>query len=502
MVEFAVPVALALVITPVLVEGLGTSAYGVLAIIAITVGLTGLLDLGLGGAGLRSLAADVDRGELAAARRTIGTILTVYLAVGVLGATIIGLLGPLVVTRVLGVSGSLQPEATRAFQLAAAGFPLTLLTGAFASVTKAAQRFDISVRVALVAAVLSAVATTSAVILGFGLVGVVGATIAANAVACVLNMVAARHVLSGPIAFGFDSAVLRRLAGFAGWFVVSSIGVAILYQLDRYLVGAVLGVASVTYYVVPGNLATRIQGVVAAAAYVVFPVSASLVARDDPEPLGRLYRDATRLLFVLGASVAVPLAAFAHPFLEAWIGREFADTSAPLLPVLAATYLLLGMTSVAWGLAFGAGRARANAMFALGLAVLDVTLFFVLVGPLGTMGAAVAFLLSAVVGAPALIVYVERAICRLSGFEFLLQFARALPAVALQGLLAVAWASVVSGLAITLAAMAATAAALPLLYLLSGLAPHRDRELVLQLILPGRATQRARDAPEAPDRRG
>jgi O-antigen/teichoic acid export membrane protein len=478
------------------------AAYGVLAIVAITIGLAGLLDLGLGGAGLRSLAADVDRGDLVAARRTIGTILTVYAAVGVIGVVVIGVAGPLVLTRVLGVPATLEPEARIAFLLAALGFPLTLVAGALASVARAAQRFDISVRVAVATAVISGAATAAAVLLGLGLIGVVVATIVANAFSCLINLVAARHVLGGPITFGLDTRILRDLAGFAGWFVVSSVGVAILYQLDRYLVGAVLGVGSVTYYVVPGNLAARIQGLLGAAGYVVFPASASLVSRHDPERLRRLYRESTRLLFVLGTSVAVPLAAFAHPFLAGWIGPEFADTSAPLMSVLAGTYLLLGLTSVAWGLAFGAGRARANAMFAVGMAVLDVALFFVLVGPLGTLGAAVAFLLSAAIGAPALIVYVERAICRLSGVEFLVQFARVVPAVALQAVLAVALASAVSGLPMTLTAMAVTAAALPLLYLLSGLAPQRDRELLLHLIVPGRRGATGEAPPGDRDRCG
>jgi len=112
----------------------------------------------------------------------------------------------------------------------------------------------------------------------------------------------------------------------------------------------------------------------------------------------------------------------------------------------------------------------------------------VLVGPYGIVGAAAAYLISAAVGVPALVCYVERNVVGLDGREFLRQWVRVLPAVALQVVAALALRMVAVNLVFTVGAMAVTAAILPVLYLLLGLATPGDRALLEQLI--GRLRQR------------
>jgi O-antigen/teichoic acid export membrane protein len=281
---------------------------------------------------------------------------------------------------------------------------------------------------------------------------------------------------------GIDFAILRGLAGFGGWFVAASVGVTVLYQLDKLILGSLLTVAAVTYYVVPGSLANRIQGAVGAGTQIVFPVASALFVQGRRDRLLRLYRDGTRLSFLLAAALSVPMAVFAEPFLRYWLSPAFAERSSSVMVLLVGTYALLGLTGVAWGLGFGSGRAKINALFALGMAALDVGLLLVLVGPYEITGAAVAYLLSAAIGAPALIVYVERAVLGLSGLEFLMQYARVLPAVGVQVVAGLLLRGLAVGLLPTLLLMAMTAVALPLLYLRLGLATSEDRALIDQLV--------------------
>jgi O-antigen/teichoic acid export membrane protein len=243
-----------------------------------------------------------------------------------------------------------------------------------------------------------------------------------------------------------------------------------------------LGVAAITYYVVPGNLANRIQGFMGSATLVVFPVSAALSARGDTALLTRLYRDGTRLTFLLAAAIGVPMALFAEPFLRFWMGADFAAHSAVVMVLLVGTYVLLGLAGIAWGVSFGLGRARINAFFALFMGAVDIGLFLVLVGPYQIVGAAAAYLISAAIGVPIVIIYVERKVLQLRGWEWILQYARVIPAVVLQMAAALALHLMAVNLFLTLAAMATTAAALPILYLVLGLATAGDRALVAQMM--------------------
>ena len=481
-IEFAWPIIPSLIVTPLLVRGLGDSAFGVLSIMAVAIGFLGLLDLGIGGAAVRTIAQHVEREDLDSAARVLGTAVTTYFLIGIVGGVGLALAVPLLVSTVLSVPVELQQSARLAFYVSAAGFPISLALGAFAAVPKALQRFDMSTRVTLVFATIGPVVTLAMVWGGFGLPGIAIASFFLNLIGGVVYFLVSRRLLRGaPIRLGIDPALLRGLASFAGWYLVASFGVTILYQLDKILVGSFLGVAAITYYVVPGNLANRIQGFMGSATLVVFPVSAALSARGDTALLTRLYRDGTRLTFLLAAAVGVPMALFAEPFLRFWMGADFAAHSAVVMVLLVGTYVLLGLAGIAWGVSFGLGRARINAVFALFMGAVDIGLFLVLVGPYQIVGAAAAYLISAAIGVPIVITYVERKVLQLRGWEWILQYARVLPAVVLQVAAALALHLMAVNLFLTLAAMATTAAALPILYLVLGLATAGDRALIAQM---------------------
>ena len=483
LVEFALPIAVALVVTPVVVEGLGPSAFGVLSLVAVTLGLFGLLDLGIGGAAMRAVAQHVEQGDLDSAARVLGTVVTTLLCIGLVGAAVIAMVTPFLVSQLLSIPTELQSDARIAFYVSAIGFPVILIVGAFASVPKAVQRFDLSTRVAVVFSTVGPLATVALVVSGQGLPAIATASLAINVVAGIVYYRLSRRLLGGRrFRMGIDTALLRGLARFGGWFIVASLGVTILYQVDKLLLGSLLSVAAVTYYVVPGSLANRIQGAVGAATQIVFPVSSALFVRGRQGGLVRLYRDGTRLTFLLAAALGVPMAVFAEPFLRYWLSPEFAERSSVVMIMLVGTYMLLGLTGVAWGLGFGSGRAKVNALFAMGMGALDIGLLLVLVGPYGITGAALAYLLSAAIGVPALISYIERNVVGLSGHEFLVQWARVLPAVVLQVVGALLLRVVAVSLVPTIVAMTATAVALPVLYLLLRLATPGDRALLDQFI--------------------
>lgn len=487
LVEFAWPIVVALAITPVIVHGLGPSGFGVLSLVGVTLGVFGLLDLGIGGAAMRAVAQHFEKDDLDAAARVLGTVVTAYLCIGLLGASAIVLVAPFVVSQLLVIPVELQPAATLTFYIAAVAFPVSLIVGAFASVPKAAQRFDLSTRVSLTFSTLGPIATVALVTAGHGLPAIAAASLAVNVAAAFVYFRVARRLLRiRRLSLGIDLDLLRGMARFGGWFITASIGVTVLYQFDKILLGSLLSVAAVTYYVVPGSLANRIQGAVGAATQIVFPASSALFAQGRRNALARLYRDGTRLSFLFGATLGVPMAVFADRFLLYWVGGDFADRSSAVMILLVGTYVLLGLTGVAWGIGFGSGRAKVNAFFALGMGALDVGLLFVLVPAYGITGAAVAYLASAAIGAPALIWYVEGRVVGLSGREFLAEYARVLPAVALTAAGALALRVLAVSLLSTIALMAATAVMLPLLYLLLGLATPRDRALLNQL------TQRVR----------
>lgn len=480
--EYGWPILLALVATPYILRTLGADAFGVFSIVGVTLGFIGFLDLGVGGAAIRHLAGAWERRDVDEFNRVMSTVLAFYVGIGLLGgAAVVALAHPLV-TQILTVPESVQSVAETAFYVAAVGVVVNLVMGTVGTVPRVVQRFDISTKISVVLGTVNTIGSVLALYLGYGLPGVVIASLVVNIIALPVVVRVAGNLVPGlRPRLHFDMQLFKSLAGFGLFYLASTVGVTMLYQLDKLLVGSILGTAAVTYYVLPGNLANKIQGLVAAATAVIFPVSAALTEGGHRETLVELYREGTRFAYILILMMAVPMAIFADRFLLHWVGAEIAGNSATAMVLLVITYGLLSASSIPWGIANGSGRAKVNAVFTFGIAALDVGLFFVLVRPFGVDGAAAAYLISACVGVPLLVSYIEKNIIGLSGGEFLAIAWRPLLAGVLQGAAAFMARPLVTNLFGALIIMALSALSFPAIYVALGFLTEGDRR-VLRLL--------------------
>ena len=492
MAEYLWPVLVAIIAFPYIVRTLGADRYGLLSIVGITLGFFGFLDLGIGGAATRQIAASHEQGDSGDINTVVSTVLCFYLVIGLLGAATILLLTNVMVTQWLAIPPAHVPTARLAFIVSAPAFVVSMIGATFSSIPRAIQRNDVATKVSVATTTLTTLATVGVLMAGRGLLAIVIAGLAINILAIpVLLAIARRLIPTLRVSLRFDRGVFRDLMGFGSAFLASQISVLLLYQADKLLLGSFLSVAFVTYYVVPGSLAQRIQGLVAAATGIIFPVSAVLFQSGARESMVRLYREGSRIVFALIVMIAIPLAVFAEPFLRYWMGAEIASRSWIPMVLLVSTYSLLSATATAWGIANGSGRAWANASFTLAIAALDLGLVVWWVPRFGVAGAdqahgviaaATAYLVSAVIGVPALIAYVERRVVGLSGVEFLRLALPSLLAGTAEFALAFGLRLWAMNLWATLGLMVLTALAFPLTYWGLGLLQESDRRLISLLV--------------------
>src|SRR6266481_8921050 len=102
------PMAVAVFCIPILIGGLGKERFGVLALAWALIGYASLFDLGLGRALTQLVARKLGAGEDREVPTLVWTSLLLMLLLGVVGATVVGLLSPWLVHRALNVPGALQ----------------------------------------------------------------------------------------------------------------------------------------------------------------------------------------------------------------------------------------------------------------------------------------------------------------------------------------------------------------------------------------------------------
>jgi O-antigen/teichoic acid export membrane protein len=172
---------------------------------------------------------------------------------------------------------------------------------------------------------------------------------------------------------------------------VSSLASPGLMYMDRFVLGAVVGVAAVGYYTPSFELAVRLSMVPAAIVATLFPAFSMLAAGADPARLERLVAQATKYVLLAMGPPAIALAAGAHDLLHLWLGADFAAQGTLALQVMLFGIVVNGLAFIPFTLIQAVGRPDVSARLQLIQLPLFALLAYVLVRAYGIPGAALAW---------------------------------------------------------------------------------------------------------------
>jgi len=401
------PAALYLVTAPYVVRSLGTDAYGILVLVSTILGYFAFLELGLNTAAVKYVAEYYAKGDYNTINKVIGSTLAAYLLLGCLGAAIVASITSLLVTNVLRVPSSLMAVSKLAFYIAALGFLVNMVLSVFSSIPNALQRFDISNKIGILMGTVSTLLTVGLLALGYGLAEVVALNLLVSSASILVYATIAKIMIPQlSLRPSFDRAIFHSLVRFGGYTTVNRISGVILSQLDRMLVGMLLGASFVTFYVIPVSLAARIHSVISRLTMVLFPLASELWGSAQQDRVRAIYNKATRLVLLTSTSLAVPLVVLAPKILYYWMGEKFAETSSTTLILLVMYYYFASLTTVPYFVLDGIGRPQINAVFTTITGITNFVACLLLIPTYGLNGAALASLLSVFL-IPVYVIYVE-----------------------------------------------------------------------------------------------
>jgi O-antigen/teichoic acid export membrane protein len=409
---FLYPAALAIVVTPVYLHYIGTDAYGVYALAIAFVSILGLLEFGAGLALMKYMPEHIARGENDEAVEIMRAGLAFYGLLGMVGAlasVAVSIFAP----SLFSVPPELVPSARLAFVLGGVAFALTVMMNVFGSVLGSLQRFDLTTKISITATTGATAVSVALLIAGAGLTGVMIGVVLRPALGLILY---ARGALARlpemQLTPKWNGELLRPLLSLSLYIFIGNISGAVLFQFDKFYLGAVSGVVLVTFYVVPGALASRLHAAAGSITSVALPTASELFSRGDPRRVRILYGRATWLTALFLASVSTPAIIFAPNILEHWVGFAFKERSTDALQILIATYFVLGLSAASYWITMAAGRPRSTAVFNFATAAINVGAILLLVPSYDVNGAAFAYLVS-VITVPGFIWYVERRVLEL-----------------------------------------------------------------------------------------
>jgi O-antigen/teichoic acid export membrane protein len=392
LVGWAWPMALAVISVPYIVSKLGNDAYGVFSIVSIVAGYLGLLNGPVAMGNVRFMAEAFANEEWAELRKTALAGFAINGALSMLGGLIMFLAAGWLASNAFHVPSVMIRTAVIAFRLAALSFVLNGMVGALQSLPVAMRRFDIRNKIGLVVGTLNTVAIVLALWLGAGLLGAVLAQVFSSALGLVLFSIVVWMLLRKypvrdhkPLA---SKTFVGRLASFSSLLFAGQLTSQIGLQVDRTLVGIMLGTSAVAYYTVPTRITDKIPGMMSVFSFTLYPLSSEAVATGKLEELRHLYHEMIRILFWVSAFVATPLMILSKDFLALWIGPEYMVNSGLVLALLAGGVVWRSSGTVAYHVSNGMGRADINLIASIGTAVFVAVPVLIMALKWGAPGAA------------------------------------------------------------------------------------------------------------------
>lgn len=488
--RIATQAAITIVMTPVLVHGLGKTEYGIWALAFSLVLYLELFEFGLGTATVKYVAESEALGDRERTRRNIATSFWT-LSIPGLGALALGGTLALLFPVIFDISPGSERAAQLLMVLVGLDLAVSIPSDTFGNTLLALQRFDV-INATLIA-VLLAQAVSWAVILalGGGLVALGIATVALSLLGQLSRFLIARRFLPG-ISLSprlFDRRQVRPLVGLSIWYALAEASTLVIARLDTIVVGIVVGVPEAAVYAVAQKAAFLVDQVIRPMLRMFFPHSTELAARRDRAALKSTLLTGTRISMAIAGPLTLTLGLLAEPALGAWVGSGFAE-GALVVVFLCAAAAISALTGTGFLMLQGAGFARWPGILSSAQAVLNLGLSVVLGIEFGLKGVALATLITtSIVQLGIVLPYV----CRVFGVrlaELVWPVARAHLPAALVGL-AVGWAVLstdVSGLLELAAGVVAIGGAYLGTFAVTGLEPE-ERRLALALVRPKRSRQ-------------
>jgi O-antigen/teichoic acid export membrane protein len=410
-------VAVNFIVTPQLVRGLGTGAYGLFTLMWTLQEYLLLSSLGSILGTKQFTARLVSTHEKARLGALLRALLVFHVVVGVAAMAVGYYTRNWFAYHLAESSSGLLGDAAWVFGCVAAGTPAYFIFNFTASIVYGQQRMR--TLNALVSVHGLSMAIISAVLLhkGYGLAEIGIAYAWVQALFALFSAWLAREALFAR-GKAFSMKDLRDFIGFSLKGFLGQLATTLSVQGDRLLVGKLLALTQLGYYAIASSLAGKFNTFCHSVTVTVFPMFTELHATGQQARLRRFYLKTVQLSLFLLMPVAIMTFILAPQFLTLWLGADYSDAATwPLRLLVLSNFAFMG-TQLPANLAAGKGHPQYAGTLQVGKSLLALALWPVLIPRYGILGAALGLLIAEWITAPLFLGYCNKRFLGLGWLEF------------------------------------------------------------------------------------
>lgn len=384
-------VFLSLFTTPYIIKKLGTDAYGILSLIVVLSGYLSFLDMGFGYGLIKYIAEFQAQDDKAAINKSLATSLFIFFYLGLVASALLIFSAGWLTGQVFHIPPNLIANATFAIRISAATFLITFLVSVYSSFLKGFQRFDLSNITQSFFTSCYALGAVGLLYLKKGLIEIVWLSFVLSGLALIVHMLLAKRLVSDISWFPrFHKPYFRILMGFSFFSMLSRFGMIAIFHIDKFFVSYFFPIAMLAYYVVPFNLAQKLNFMGSNIANVVMPYVSEKMSLNQMEAFQQTYYKAAKAVWLLTLAPTLVVIIFADKILRLWISPAFSAQGAVPLMFLAAGFFLISVASLDASSTDGVGKPHINALFFGTTGLLNLLLCSLLTKAFGILGTSLA----------------------------------------------------------------------------------------------------------------
>lgn len=381
-------------ITPLIVFNLGVEIYGIYILVLSINALIGTFNMGIGNTLMKYISEYEATNKEKNLKNLLYSFNSVLLVIGIFTFVSLALIGYLA-SELFPSSAITSKEYLFIFFFSGLTSLMGSLGTIFRIIPHALQRFDIEIKIGMASLTLSNLTILSIILLGFGLKTIFMFQFFYSIIFFFIFKNFSKKIL--PIAklkFAWDWSELKKAYKFGISSYVINLSNTALTYFDRLLIPIFVGPVALTYYALPGNVASKGPDLASTFSATLFPMISGLNGLKDIEKIKNIYKKSLNMLTVLLFGTTISIIIFANKILLFWLDADFALRSTNILIILAITYYFITLGNLLKSFLLGLTKVKLLLYSSLSIAVFNFLLLLLLLPKFGIIGAAWAYLIS------------------------------------------------------------------------------------------------------------
>lgn len=380
LITFGITIVISLFITPIIVESLGSEAYGFVGLAQNFVGYATLITIALNSMASRFVSIEIYKNNYEKANKYFSSVFYANLLIAVI---LIPILAGIVwkLEYFVQIPEQMKTDVKFAFAITFLQFVMNIVLARYEIATFVTNRLYLNQKNSLIASGIRLVLTLVCFsVFSVKITYLVAATFIGITYSCVMNVIYTKRYLPNLKVkkSDFDFAYIKKLVMAGGWNLLNKLSAILLDGLDLLISNVFIGPAQMGALAVSKTVSTMFYSLRGTLDYPFTPPMTECFAKGDIEGVVQNARMGNK---VLGIVLISPIAAFAVygiSFFELWVPSQ----DAKMIQMLALLAMLTLLASACINSVFSVftitNRVKIPALVTLMTGILTVIINFVL----------------------------------------------------------------------------------------------------------------------------